>query len=77
MSIVFYIILGYLLYRFIFSFLIPVIRTTRQVRKGFRQMHQHMNDHMNGNGGSQSSPNIKETPQPKKGDYIDFEEIKD
>jgi hypothetical protein len=77
MNIVFYIILGYLLYRFIFSFLIPVIRTTRKVRKGFKNMQEHMNNHMNGNNGSAPSPNIKETRTPKKGDYIDFEEIKD
>jgi hypothetical protein len=36
-----------------------------------------MNNHMNGNAGPRSATNIKETPTPKKGDYIDFEEIKE
>ena len=33
----------YLLYRFVFNFLLPVVRTTRQVRQQFRNM-QNYND---------------------------------
>jgi hypothetical protein len=75
MNIIFYIILGYLLYKFIFSFLVPVIRTSLQVRKSFRDMRRHMN----GQPGTGNAPadNHKSAPAPKKEDYIDFEEIKD
>jgi hypothetical protein len=77
MNIVFYILLAYILYRFVFHFLIPIIRTTRQVKRSFRDIHEKMNSHMNGH----SEPKVEERyqkPAPgKKEDYIDFEEIKD
>ncbi|HTI90903.1 MAG TPA: hypothetical protein VL727_09960 [Puia sp.] len=71
----------YLLYRFVFNFLLPVVRTTRQVRQQFRNMQEGM-------GGEQQSFNSGERVQsqqkqqrpsggkPPVGDYIDFEEIK-
>ena len=66
----------YLLYRFVFNFLLPVVRTTRQVRRQF----MNMQDTMQGQGRAQEQPR----PQPKQetpsngkmGEYIDFEEIK-
>jgi hypothetical protein len=64
------------LYKFIFSFLVPVIRTTRQVRKSFRHMNEQMNGQMNA-GNQPSGKTEKNQPSPKKEDYIDFEEIKD
>lgn len=72
------VIVFYLLYRFVFNFLVPVVKTTRHVRQQFRNMQDA--------GGQQ--PNGPQQPQPKswqerhtstKGpaeDYIDFEEIK-
>lgn len=72
------IIVFYLLYRFVFNFLLPVVKTTRHVRQQFRNMQ--------GMPGDQ--PNEPQQPQPKswqerhsstKGaaeDYIDFEEVK-
>jgi hypothetical protein len=78
MNIVFYIILAWLLYLFIFRLLVPVIRTTRQVRKGFREMKRHMNGHFNaGANENLNQPKSRPEPRPKKGDYIDFEEIQD
>jgi hypothetical protein len=75
-EIFFYAIVFYLLYRFIFSLLIPVYKTTQQVKQRFRDM--------NAQGGHQEyyrnpSPEPPETPPGKKekpGEYIDFEEIK-
>jgi hypothetical protein len=71
----------YLLYRFVFNFLLPVVRTTRQVRQQFRNMQEGMN------GGPQSQQPDREyfesaqkqdrpSKKPPAGDYIDFEEIK-
>ena len=71
----------YLLYRFVFNFLLPVVRTTRQVRQQFRNMQEGMN------GGAQSQQPDREyfesaqkqdspSKKPPAGDYIDFEEIK-
>ena len=41
-------ILAYFIYRFVFNFLIPIVRTTRQVRRQFKNMH----DAVNGQGGT-------------------------
>jgi len=72
----FLLFIGYLLSKLIFNFIIPIYKTTKQVKKGFREMHQRMNQseqqfqqqgaqtqNQNNNGGT--------------GEYIDFEEIKD
>ena len=62
----------YLLYRFIFGFLVPVVRTTKQVRQQFRNMQEGGNA-----GASQQQPRQEQKPkQPPVGEYIDFEEVK-
>jgi hypothetical protein len=72
-----YAFLIYLAYRLIFHFIIPIYKTTRQVKKQFREMHTRMQDHMN-----QQANQQQPQPQPEKkkeqvgGDYIDFEELK-
>ncbi|HEY4061946.1 MAG TPA: DUF4834 family protein [Puia sp.] len=86
-EIFFLVIVLYLLYRFFVNFLIPVARTTRQVREQFRNMQ----DPGNNPGGpfQRSYTNTgrpEEQPQTKKtesrassntmGEYIDFEEVK-
>ncbi|TCZ69638.1 hypothetical protein [Flaviaesturariibacter aridisoli] len=80
LTFLFWMILGYLAFRFVFGFLVPMIRTTRQVRRSFREMNQRMNDRFGpqggaGNGTQKAAPSA--TPAPTKDDYIDFEEIKD
>jgi hypothetical protein len=72
-----YIFLIYLAYQFIFKFIIPLYKTTQQVKKGFREMHDRMNDFKNG---QQSPPaqeqSAKNSAKETTGEYIDFEEIK-
>ena len=73
----FYAFLIYLAYRLIFHFIIPVYRTSKQMKKQFHEMHNRMQDHVNQQQGYQQSPTPK--PGDKKehaGDYIDFEELK-
>jgi hypothetical protein len=73
-----YAFLIYLAYRFIFHFVIPIYKTTKQVKKQFREMSSRMEDQMNQQQANQQTA----TPQPEKkneqvgGDYIDFEEVK-
>jgi hypothetical protein len=70
-----YIFLVYLVYQFIFKFIIPVYKTTQQVKKGFHEMHERMNDFAN----NQEQPPSQKKPSSNEravGDYIDFEEIK-
>ena len=73
----------YLLYRFIFGFVIPVIKTTSQVKKQFSAMKEKMEDayQQQPNGkkarGSHPTP-LDKTTSGKPGareDYIDYEEL--
>jgi hypothetical protein len=73
-----YFFLAYTLFQLIFKVILPIYRTTRQIKKGFREMQ----DRMNGQG--QQAHNYQNTtaqtaPEKNKqvGDYIDFEEIKE
>jgi hypothetical protein len=63
----------YIGYRFLFHFLIPVIITTRKVRKGFREMQDRMQQPYNAN---QPSPAPTPTEKRHDDDYIEFEELK-
>ena len=73
----FFAFLIYLAYRLVFHFIIPVYKTTRQVKKQFREMHNRMQDNT-----SQQQPNQQpatpatENKKQQAGDYIDFEELK-
>ena len=73
----------YLLYRFVFNFLLPVVRTTRQVRQQFRNMQEGVGGEQqpfNNNGERvQTQQQKQQRPsggKPPASDYIDFEEIK-
>ena len=72
-----YAFLIYLAYRLVFHFIIPIYKTTRQVKKQFREMHSRMQDNM-----SQQQPYQQpaapgtENKKQQSGDYIEFEELK-
>jgi hypothetical protein len=71
-------LLIWFLYNLIFRFIIPVYKTTRQMKQKFREMHANMQDQMNQQqdfSAQQSSPE-KSSSKKSKEDYIDFEEIK-
>jgi len=73
-----YILLGFLVYfafRFIFELVIPVIKTTRQVKKQFDSVREQQQQQY-----QQQQQSAKQaTPNPKssvdKDDYLEFEEI--
>ena len=78
-----YAFLIYLLYRLIFHFIIPVYKTTKQVKKQFRDMHSRMEEQMNqqasftGDSKDKQADDLKKsTTKERGGDYIDFEELK-
>ena len=82
-DILFLAIVVYLLYRFVFNFLLPVVRATRQVRQQFRNMQGPGNDFGGGSQGraegAEAKPGQaanKRSSKPPAEDYIDFEEIK-
>jgi Sec-independent protein translocase protein TatA len=73
----FYAFLIYLAYRLIFHFIIPIYKTTRQVKKQFREMHSQMEDQMNQQQPNQQTmPPKQEDKKAPAGEYIDFEEVK-
>lgn len=68
--------LAYLAYQVIFKLVIPIYRTTRQVRRTFREMQERMNG-QTGEGKSFGSGTSAAAPKDKVGgDYIEFEELK-
>ena len=74
----FYFLLAFSLYQLIFKFILPIYRTTRQVKKGFREMQERMQQH----GAAQPSQTQKSntnfrSSKEQEGDYIDFEEVKE
>jgi len=65
-------LLLYLSYKLVFELIIPVYKTSKKIKKGFREMQEQMNQQQHS---STTSP-PKPPPQKKAGDYIDFEEMK-
>jgi hypothetical protein len=78
-----YIFIGlaiYFLYRFIFNFIIPIYRVSKQMKGQMREFQSRMNTNGQGfqNEGHQPPPhqNSATKPATTEGEYIDFEEIK-
>jgi hypothetical protein len=68
-------LLIYVIYKVVFQFVLPVYNTTRELKKGFREMQQKMNEQMK----QQQQASTATQPQAPKepvGEYIDFEEVK-
>ena len=78
---IFWTILLYLLYRFVFGFLIPVITASKQMRGKIRQMQEQMKQQYEQQGQQQNYTDTSSASNAKprdtsKGEYIDFEEVK-
>ena len=73
-------IIGYVLYKFVSGFLLPVVRASRHVREQFRNMQESPNNFAASDPPSGSERPAPKTPKrsakPPAEDYIDFEEIK-
>jgi hypothetical protein len=80
LSLLLYSFLAYMLYRLIFHFIIPIVRTTRRVKKTFRQMQEQMNGPYNqqaaGNYGYGQQATTGSAAKKDDEDYIEFEEVK-
>ena len=77
-----YILLGfaiYFAYRFIVGFLIPVVRTTRQVRQQFnsvREQQDFVRQTSKPADQPRQQPRNSSSGKANDGDYLEFEEIK-
>ena len=68
--------LAYLAYQVIFKLVIPIYRTTRQVRRTFKDMQERMQSQAGENNPYNSNGNSIPTKDKVGGDYIEFEEVK-
>lgn len=88
-DVLFLVIVVYLAYRFIFNFLLPIVRATHHVRQQFRQNFGGPGPQQPDNRGtppgthgarpgptSSGNKTEKHSYKPPAEDYIDFEEIK-
>ena len=77
-QVIFLSIVFYLLYRLIFDLIVPVYKTTKQVKRQFNDMRNHMHQPTNPfqQQEKSSGPKPQSNPHAKVGDYIDFEEVK-
>lgn len=72
-----FIVVGWILYKLVFEFIIPVYNSTKHVRRQVRDMQQHMREQFEQQQQQQAPPSPPPSPKPRdKGDYIDFEEVK-
>ena len=72
-----YILLGiflYFMFRFLFDFIIPVVKTTKQVKKQFDAVREQQQQQFYQQQQPQAS--TKSASSVDKDDYIEFEEVK-
>jgi hypothetical protein len=82
-KLILWIIFGYLAFRFVFRFLLPLFVVSRRMRQQVKQFHSAMNAQQqqqeaaqnNYQAGAGPAPN-PQAPKEKAGEYIDFEEVK-
>ncbi|MBC7537135.1 MAG: hypothetical protein H7258_15700 [Ferruginibacter sp.] len=68
----------YMLYKMVFEFIIPVYRTTKQMKQKMNEMHQKMQppQEVNNKNHSNSTQQPKTPKETFSDDYIEYEEIK-
>jgi hypothetical protein len=71
-KLLFEILIIYLVYKLIFDFIIPVYKTTRQMKDKIRQAQERMEQQQQQQ--NSAKPNIN--PKVHEGEYIDYEEVK-
>ena len=83
LSLLLYAFLAYMLYRLVFGFIIPIVRTTRRVKKSFRSMQEQMAAQQRQQAGAYNSytqqqqhPAAVKATRGDDEDYIEFEEVK-
>lgn len=70
----------YILYKFIFDLIIPVYKTTKQVKQKMNAMQERMDQQHQPSGHNQSYHDRQQAQptarKPASEDYIDYEEVK-
>ena len=74
---IFYAFLLYIGYKLVFDFIIPVVSTTRRIRKQFNQAREQMEQQQQQQQQYQQQGGSPENVTNGIGEYIEFEEIKE
>lgn len=74
---IFYFILFYFLFKLIFNFIIPIARTSSQLRKNIREQMDAYTRHTSNEQPATPTQPQQEATKPAKEDYIEFEEVKE
>ena len=69
-------LLIYFLYRFIFNFVVPVTRATRDMKKKMTEFQNRMQEQQNGFRQQTAEPVKQQSGKAAEADYIEFEEVK-
>lgn len=69
-------LLIWFLYNLIFRFIIPIYKTTRQMKQKFKEMQTHAQDQTNMQHDFTRPASAEKSTSKKQDDYIDFEEVK-
>ena len=79
LRLILWIFLAYMIYIFIFRFLLPVFRVSRQMKNNIKNFQDQMQsqEELNRTQAGFGNSNSKEAVKEKGGDYIDFEEVKE
>ena len=75
LRVIFELLVLYIFYKLIFDFVIPVYKTSKQVKKKVDEMQSQMNE-QNRQQQSQFAHQNEPASKPRREDYIDFEEVK-
>jgi len=78
-EVIFWFVVFYVLMRFVFGFVVPLISTGKQIRTKMKDAQQHMHDFQSSNNAQTNNSNTTKQPNnstTSMGEYIDFEEIK-
>ncbi|MDE3250833.1 MAG: DUF4834 family protein [Bacteroidota bacterium] len=74
-------LVAWFVYRLVFNLILPVARTTRQIRRQFSAMQEQMQQHQAQQEQEAGTHRRESQPSAKSpdiaGDYIDFEEVKE
>jgi hypothetical protein len=68
--------LAYLFYQLLVKFILPVYRTTQQVKRSFRDMQEQMHQSSPQQEQYHTRPKRAQGEKSAASDYIDFEEVK-
>jgi hypothetical protein len=73
------IVVIYFLYKLIFNFILPIIRTSKQMKSSFNDIQSKMKEQQDAQQRQYQKPEeVKKRPtQTAAGDYIDYEEVKE